>query len=80
MNTVIRFLHFAGLVVHYAQEIPRWCKGIIPSPSLIRQHGATDKRGLRYHSDGDCVIPGFGSGTRPVAVSDAILTTVFIQV
>ncbi len=56
---------------------------VVPRLALSLGHqvfGATNKRGLRYNDTADCVIPGFGSGTRAVTISDVVRGTVFLQV
>ena len=76
--TSTRFLHFAGLLVHYRQEVPRWTNGRIPTEMDIVRAGVTEPRGLKYIPD--TRIPGYGSGTRVVEQSGVLLNTVFLQV
>ncbi len=77
--TLTRFLHFSGLVLHYQQEVPKWTGGsFVPTELDIMRAGARDPRGLKYIPSN--TIPGYGSGTRPVAQSGALLATVFLQV
>ena len=74
-----RFLHFAGLVIHYQQEVPLWHAGPgVPTLADVIRQGAAGKRGLVYGAE--VTMPGFGSGIRTVQQSGALLGTVFLQV
>ena len=77
LDTVLRFLHLTGLLVHYNQDVPKW-KGDIPTPLDIQRAGVTTRRGLQYAAPPR--IPGFGSGHRTVSQSGALLSTVFLEV